>query len=241
MRIPSGGPRVTYAIPAPPADFVPYPPARVVEPSHLSDRAERVIGFDDLPAENPDLLTADPQPAPVVKTLAPSPLRAGHEHAGPVLRGLRTETPRLQAPDEHTVHHQLPHGAQLRIVPLTAPADDAADAPEGAEETPDLRAAARDMQMSATEAVLASVPDTATAAFDFELELVYLACAISDLKAMPVRIPQIDGTEALIQAFEEATDLLVDFAPMLPAGVSEWDHRPVTPAVGFDLETAVAA
>src|SRR5579859_4683744 len=63
IRIPSGGPARTYAIPAPPSDFVPYPPARharITEPSHLTGRDDREIRFDDLPPENPHLLAARP-------------------------------------------------------------------------------------------------------------------------------------------------------------------------------------
>lgn len=105
-------------------------PSRAVA-SHLTDDrlADREIGFADIPAENPNLLTADPQPADAVRGVEPSPLRAGHEHADAVMRELRAETPKLAAPapDEHVTHHQVPRGFELRAVPLVDPVAELCD------------------------------------------------------------------------------------------------------------------
>jgi len=106
-------------------------PRRAVA-SHLTDDrlADRAIGFADIPAEDPDLLTADPQPADAVRGVEPSPLRAGHEHADTVLAEMRAETAALLPRGEHVTHHQLPHGAQLRVVPLVDPVDALCDGVE---------------------------------------------------------------------------------------------------------------
>jgi hypothetical protein len=126
--------------------------------------------------------------------------------------------------ERHLVHHQLPKTWLCPVSPLSA------------------------LDVDQRIAVLDD------AALDVEIELAYLACAISDVAVQP------GGAHALTMLFAPVADLLddlpfpTDLAAMMLAWTAEtdaarveaeqlstWDHRPVTAHVGYELPDADVA
>lgn len=217
--IPSSVPHVTYAAPAPPADFVPYPPSRAVA-SHLTDDrlADREIGFADIPDENPDLLSADPQPAEQPRGIDPAPLRAGHDHADSVLTEMREEL------NEHTVHHQLPKGWLRSVSPLSALDVD--------QRIVHMAAAAADFTRDLDGLVDAVRAVALEDGGDHALSMLF--APVADLLT-----PLTPALELMAMMIVWNLEAEQDAAEQ--ARVGDRDGRPVVARVGFDLETAVAA